>query len=168
LRSRNAVCVYATTPAPVMPAINNPPQESRSFSTINQGTSTRSSSTALGDSPSISSHILTVPARESPGTESDVLHGRIKQLEEQLALSLGTQNLNLSPSVLERTQDVDTISSNLGGTFHFHHQGSSVQPSRAITHGVTHKKRLFGQSHWLNTASLVRHEHLPYDFMEYV
>jgi hypothetical protein len=162
LRSRNAVCVYATNSSPAMPARDKTPQDSRTFQSINQGTSASSNPTTLGDSRATSSISVAAPTSDSPVPNVDALQNRIRQLEEQLALSLRMPYQNRSPALPEAPNS-DTSTSTLGGTFHFHHQNRSDQQLRAITHGVTHKKRLFGQSHWLNTMSLVRYELLIYD-----
>ena len=71
---------------------------------------------------------------------------RIRELEEQL--SEATQMSTQSP-VPTSNSNVETTTSRVAGTFYVHESRSFDQP-QAITRSVTHKTRLFGQSHWIN------------------
>ena len=48
------------------------------------------------------------------------------------------------------------MTSSLGGTFHAHRDPRTSNHSQGITRNVTHKTRLFGQSHWINTVTLIQ------------
>ncbi|KAA8646044.1 fungal specific transcription factor domain-containing protein [Aspergillus tanneri] len=86
--------------------------------------------------------------------ESMRLMLRIGQLEEQLCRS--TLRHIQSPASASNL-NIETTSSSLGGTFHvLKESGSDGQP-QTIARSVTHKSRLFGQSHWgVNGVLLIR------------
>ncbi|KAF2184010.1 hypothetical protein K469DRAFT_784764 [Zopfia rhizophila CBS 207.26] len=86
--------------------------------------------------------------------ESMRLKLRIQQLEDQLCRS--TLRPTQSP-VSTPNSNIETTSSRLGGTFHVSYEsGASGQP-QAIARSITHKTRLFGQSHWaVNGVFLIR------------
>ncbi|WPG99068.1 Hypothetical protein R9X50_00187300 [Acrodontium crateriforme] len=56
-----------------------------------------------------------------------------------------TQSRPRTP-VFEQTETV------IGGKFYVHRENHPFGETQAIARGVTHKTRLFGQSHWMNTA----------------
>lgn len=91
---------------------------------------------------------------------------RIKELESELAeVSIKqppSQNppVELAPSLTDpfSTQPEDTVttSTRLAGTFHVHNESSECGAGRdGIPRSVTHKTRVFGQSHWINGIVLV-------------
>ena len=86
--------------------------------------------------------------------ESMRLKLRIQQLEDQLSKS------SLKPiqfPVSTPNSNIETTSSRLGGTFHIHCESGSFGEPQAIARSITHKTRLFGQSHWfVNGVLLVR------------
>lgn len=51
---------------------------------------------------------------------------------------------------------VETTTVNFAGNFYFHREQRLPNQPQALTHSVTHKTRLFGQSHWVNSVDLVR------------
>ncbi|KAK0707325.1 hypothetical protein B0H67DRAFT_495923, partial [Lasiosphaeris hirsuta] len=52
----------------------------------------------------------------------------------------------------------ETAHSQIHGIFHIHRDtSSSSHPAQAITRGVTHKARLYGQTHWINVVALQFH-----------
>ncbi|RAO65362.1 uncharacterized protein BHQ10_001374 [Talaromyces amestolkiae] len=96
--------------------------------------------------------------------ESVRLKLRIKELEEQLSkAALGP----VKPPVVPLRLNIDTTTSHIGGTYHIQNEilpGQNVSIARSITH----KSRLFGQSHWeVNVILMVRdlletiESHLP-------
>ncbi|KAF2276998.1 uncharacterized protein EI97DRAFT_466557 [Westerdykella ornata] len=96
------------------------------------------------------------PSSQSSGLDAELLRLklRIQDLEEQLS-KLGPRPVN---SALESpNSNIQTLNSTIGGTFHVHCEGSSLGQQQAIARSVTHKTRLFGQSHWaVNGLLLVR------------
>lgn len=85
--------------------------------------------------------------------ESVRLKLRIKELEEQLSkAALGP----VKPPVVPLRLNIDTTTSHIGGTYHIQNEilpGQNVSIARSITH----KSRLFGQSHWeVNVILMVR------------
>lgn len=90
--------------------------------------------------------------------ESLRLKLRIRDLEDQLS-KLTSRPANPSPEPPH--SNIQTLNSTLSGTFHVHCEGSSLGQQQAIARGVSHKTRLFGQSHWtVNGVLLVRLAHV--------
>ena len=77
------------------------------------------------------------------------MRSRIRQLEEQL--SKATLRPTESPVSISNS-NIETTTSCIGGTFYLHRENAQPQ---AITRGITHKTRQFGQSHWINVIVLV-------------
>ncbi|KAI1444299.1 putative C6 transcription factor [Annulohypoxylon stygium] len=85
--------------------------------------------------------------------EVESLRSRIKQLEEQLS------TINLTPSRSPAPtpgSNIEAINSRISGTFYIHHEDQLTGQPQAISRSVTHKTRVFGQSHWITGFSLVR------------
>lgn len=90
------------------------------------------------------------------------MRNRIKHLEEQLHKASSVASL-ASPSHAETAaSNIETTTSQMGGTFHIHHpsptedvQGIMSRQAQAISRNISHKTRLFGQSHWANTMAPV-------------
>jgi hypothetical protein len=79
---------------------------------------------------------------------------RVRQLEDEL--SKHTLKSVQSPTTTPRS-DIQTTTSRLGGTFHVHCESDSSGQPLSIARSITHKSRLFGQSHWeVNGILLVR------------
>ncbi|KAI1454795.1 putative C6 transcription factor [Annulohypoxylon moriforme] len=92
------------------------------------------------------------PASHS-SQEVESLKSRIKQLEEQLSKT------NLTPSRSSASipdSNIEAIDSRISGTFYIHHEDNLSGQPPAISRSVTHKTRVFGQSHWITGFSLVR------------
>ncbi|OBT63714.1 hypothetical protein VE03_06182 [Pseudogymnoascus sp. 23342-1-I1] len=87
---------------------------------------------------------------------------RIQELESELGRVPIKQApaqkppVQLAPSLLDpfatHKEDTVTTSTKLGGTFHVHNESSECGVGRegGIPRSVTHKTRVFGQSHWIN------------------
>jgi hypothetical protein len=94
----------------------------------------------------------------APDAESLRLKLRIRDLEEQLS-KLTSNPANTSPETPH--SNIQTLNSTISGTFHVHCEGSSLGQQQSIARSVTHKTRLFGQSHWaVNGVLLVRLSHV--------
>ncbi|GAM41257.1 hypothetical protein TCE0_042r14252 [Talaromyces pinophilus] len=96
--------------------------------------------------------------------ESIRLKLRIKELEERLSKTTLVQVQ--SPLVTPRL-NVETTASRIGGTYHVHCEKLPGH-NESVARGITHKSRLFGQSHWeVNVVLMVRdlletiESHLP-------
>ncbi|KAI2464597.1 putative C6 transcription factor [Annulohypoxylon bovei var. microspora] len=96
-----------------------------------------------------SSPVASTPASQ----ELESLRSRVKQLEEQLSKT--NQTPSRSP-VLDPDYNIETITSRISGTFYIHHDDNLNGQSQAISRSVTHKTRVFGQSHWITGFTLVR------------
>lgn len=81
------------------------------------------------------------------------MKSRIRQLEEQL--SKMTPTSTQSPKSISNS-NVETSASDIGGTFYFHSESNLFGQVQVINRSVTHKSRLFGQSHWINGVTLFR------------
>lgn len=105
-------------------------------------------------------------ASHAPAIASSTLPSmqlRIRQLEEQLCKASPSSVSTCPSSVHTSATDIETRTSQIGGTFHIHHPSSSVTEARAeagavhkaqaISRNISHKTRLFGQSHWVNTIA---------------
>ncbi|USP81341.1 hypothetical protein yc1106_08615 [Curvularia clavata] len=90
----------------------------------------------------------------TPDAESLRLKLRIRDLEEQLS-KLTSTPANTSSETPH--WNIQTLNSTISGTFHVHCEGSSLGQQQSIARSVTHKTRLFGQSHWaVNGVLLIR------------
>ncbi|KFY84537.1 hypothetical protein V500_09222 [Pseudogymnoascus sp. VKM F-4518 (FW-2643)] len=129
------------------------------------GESGRESSTSRRTEPAFPP--LPTPSSSAPSPAPDVaaMQRRIQDLESELAgvsiKQVPTQRppVELAPTLLDpfatdATQKEDTVttSTKLGGTFHVHNESSEcgTGPVGGIPRSVTHKTRVFGQSHWIN------------------
>ncbi|KAK3381478.1 hypothetical protein B0H63DRAFT_475812 [Podospora didyma] len=75
----------------------------------------------------------------------DGLTRRIKQLEDQLSKVAPTSAPSPNPNGIE------TTTSRIGGIIHVHRE-------QGISRSISHKKRLFGQSHWINAVVSLSHD----------
>lgn len=165
-RSKNEECVYDNNNYPSIP-LRSHLLQSRS---TDSGSVPKPQEAVTNDKLSntsestLPSHPSTLPATGSTDTsmsiglpsaqdteESD-LKLRVKQLEEQLA---DLTSKHKQPSAPSRNYNIETTFSRLGGTFHIHYEGDASGQPRNISRSVSHKKRLFGQSHLANVAPLV-------------
>ena len=80
------------------------------------------------------------------------MKSRIRQLEEQLSKATQTST---QPPFPTSNSNIETTSSCITGTFSVHHESRLSGQPQVITRSVTHKTRLFGQSHWVNGVALV-------------
>jgi hypothetical protein len=80
------------------------------------------------------------------------IKNKIRDLEEQLTKA--TPRSISSPSISPPSNEQAT-SSRIGGTFYVNRDSSLFGQTQTITRSVTHKTRLFGQSHWINVIPLV-------------
>lgn len=120
-----------------------------------QASNTSSASTAPSHSatslePTLTS-ASTLPTPPS-GQDVEALRSRIRQLEDQLSRgrSGSSQSMVSTP-----TSNIETTSSRIGGTFHFYSESHIFGRALPITRGISHKTRLFGQSHFVYTMTLV-------------
>lgn len=150
MRCRNEACVYETYPSEPPLQHLGPNLGSRGLLPIDRTSDSSKESTL----PSILSSTLvpgsstSASALASPPSARDVefMVGRIRQLEEQLSkASKITQSLVSTPN-----SNIETTTSSLGGTFHLHRENRTLGQPEAITRSVSHKTRMFGQSHWIN------------------
>ncbi|KAI2611671.1 putative C6 transcription factor [Hypoxylon fragiforme] len=110
-------------------------------------------------SSSSSTAASTLNSSEPSPSEIEALKRRIRCLEEQLSShaaasqSSSTTRTSALWKCSPTSNNIETISSRISGTFYIHHEG---RQSPAISRSVTHKNRIFGQSHWVNGFSLMR------------
>ncbi|EPE32529.1 C6 transcription factor, putative [Glarea lozoyensis ATCC 20868] len=108
-----------------------------------QGTTAVSHTSAASFTLASSDHLKT-PISHSPNAHVEGLQSRIQQLEEQLSEAISGTMTSRATTTME------TTSSRLGGTFHFNLEGRTTDTAQGVSRSVMHKKRMFGQSHWLN------------------
>ncbi|KFY40155.1 hypothetical protein V494_03628 [Pseudogymnoascus sp. VKM F-4513 (FW-928)] len=155
LRSRNGTCVYENhTSAPPRPVVRLNPEQTEGFE--REPSASRRSEQALNSLPTPSS------SAASPVPDVAAMQRRIRELESELAgvsiKQTPSKNapVELAPALFDpfSTQKEDTLttSTKLGGTFHVHNESSECGSGRVggIPRSVTHKTRVFGQSHWIN------------------
>lgn len=166
MRSRNEACVYQNHSS-------QPPQqhldhdqtselglarESREvhYSTPIDRTSsisTVSTGPSRPSKPVVASSISTSTLTSQPSARDiESMKSRIRELEEQL--SKATPRSIQSP-VPTSSSNIETTTSRMGGTFYVHHESGLSGRPQAIARSVTHKTRVFGQSHWVNGAARV-------------
>lgn len=158
LRSRTATCIYDNVPSPKY-------RISQSRQTA--GNATYRSSVSLPNDLESPRSGLTFPSDQTSsqidglvGLSTDATHTRqqhlarddesvrlklrIRELEEQLSNTALTPGRY--PWVSPRL-NIETTASHIGGTYHVHCEKLPGQ-NESIARGITHKSRLFGQSHW--------------------
>ncbi|KAF2681793.1 hypothetical protein K458DRAFT_391743 [Lentithecium fluviatile CBS 122367] len=99
------------------------------------------------DAASSTSAVSTTPA-----SEVDSLRSQIQQLEQQLEQQLqrATSQPRSSCPAPSPAATIEASSTRIGGTFYIH-RGNPVRGQHpGVNRSVTHKKRMFGQSHWMN------------------
>ncbi|KAI1139855.1 putative C6 transcription factor [Hypoxylon sp. FL0543] len=105
-------------------------------------------------SPPKAASSATVPAADKQSSqEIESLRSQIRQLEEQLAKATRTSS---RPTASTSDSNIEAVSSRISGTFYVQHEDRSTGESQAIPRCVTHKTRVFGQSHWITGFALVR------------
>lgn len=127
IRSRNNACEYETPPVL--------PRRSRE-SDRDEASSTTSSATV-------------------PDPDLHAMRSRIMNLENQLenALKRAIRYEPLCPSMAETpVSSIETAESRIGGTFYIHHGDPALGQSPNMHRSLTHKKRMYGQSHWMNLS----------------
>lgn len=89
------------------------------------------------------------PASQSSTQDVVLMRNRIKELEEQLSKATSSKSTPQSQTS-PLNSEIETATSQIGGTYYFH-----IDSPQGLTRSVTHKTRLFGQSHWIVGMSLV-------------
>ncbi len=59
-------------------------------------------------------------------------------------------------STFTKTSRVETKTLRFAGNFYLHTEHKEGGDRQSFTRAVTHKTRMFGQSHWVNTIGMVR------------
>lgn len=81
---------------------------------------------------------------------------RIQQLEEHLSRITASKSPSEAPSKTHNNAlIVTTSSSSVGGTYHIEHDRTGSGQGLGVSRCVAHKRRLFGQSHWIHAAVMV-------------
>jgi hypothetical protein len=124
-------------------------QKSRAPKPSSQGSSISRNSAVPSDPssppPAAGSTRTSTLASQSSAPDVEALKSQIRKLEEQL--SNATSGHTQTPA--------STLNSSVGGTFYIHYESPATGQPHAIARSVTHKRRLFGQSHWINGLVLV-------------
>jgi hypothetical protein len=84
--------------------------------------------------------------------EIETLKSKIRQLEDQLKK---TTKIPAESTALTPVSDIETTHSHLAGTFHVHNESLPSNQSQTVRRSFIHKRRFFGQSHWISSLSLV-------------
>ncbi|KAI2624648.1 putative C6 transcription factor [Hypomontagnella submonticulosa] len=97
----------------------------------------------------------TASTRASQQSSQDVesLKVRIRQLEDRLSRTYQASSRSPAPS---SNSNIEVISTGISGTFYVHHDDQLVGPSQSIHRSVSHKSRVFGQSHWITGFAAAR------------
>ncbi|CAM1504920.1 Fc.00g025110.m01.CDS01 [Cosmosporella sp. VM-42] len=161
VRSRSESCIYDNNYASQAPQHNTQGQRSEPILSHEfreplpvVGTSSIEKApvapTLLNSSVHTSRPTSTLASQQSiPDVES--IKGQIKQLEEQLARLTPRSSLSPSSPVYS---DIETATSRLGGVIHMHRESRLFGQLDCISRSISHKGRLFGQSHWINVFPL--------------
>ncbi|KAI0843665.1 putative C6 transcription factor [Hypoxylon sp. FL0890] len=158
VKSRSGNCVYDnyvphSRDRTAEHASGGPYWESHYLTPTSSITSTFPSHTSRSPPRAATSTAAPTFAGQQPSQEVESLRSQIKQLEEQMAKATRT-----SPRPPASTSDcnIEAISSRVSGTFYVHRESRSTGESQTISRSVTHKTRVFGQSHWITGFSLVQ------------
>ncbi|OBT82422.1 hypothetical protein VE02_09383 [Pseudogymnoascus sp. 03VT05] len=155
VRSRNGTCVYENN-------VSATPRRDSGLTPERAGGLGRESSASRHTEPTFPP--LPTPSSSAPSPAPDVvaMQRRIRELESELAGASIKQPhaqqppMELAPALLDpfSTQKEDTVTTTtkLAGTFHVHNENTEGGNGHegGIPRSVTHKTRVFGQSHWIN------------------
>ncbi|KAK7991020.1 hypothetical protein PG990_015300 [Apiospora arundinis] len=147
VRSRNENCVYEND-RPRNHVVDSGLRAPTLITNSASRSSSRPTIPPYGvDSRTVSSSAPTTPPSTSGPDEANLeqMKLRIKHLEEQLETVV--LKPDRSPVPIANSQ-IQTTSSRFGGTFHVHCGNDPSNQSHGIARSVSHKNRLFGQSHW--------------------
>ncbi|KAF2260502.1 putative C6 transcription factor [Lojkania enalia] len=104
----------------------------------------------------------TISTASTPGSQVsqdfEAMRNRISQLEDQLS-KLTTKTTTIPHTMAQTSSSSSSFEiheSRIGSDFFFHHESRLLGEAALISRGVTHKKRLFGQSHWVNSVIHIR------------
>ena len=176
-KSKNATCVYRDPPRAPRPP---PPSERRqgafgdTSQTADVGLVVAGGAGPLTPSSGIQSTTPTAPSHHHPSrpastapansiaestldTRSPGHHvppGRSRTAPEH-AVSSAPSTANTPVSTFTRNSRVETKTLHLSGDFYFHTEHKLACQPQAVTRSVSHKTRMFGQSHWVNSIGLV-------------
>ncbi|KAI0130656.1 putative C6 transcription factor [Daldinia grandis] len=146
VRSKNANCIYENI-------FSQSQQDTELHSSIPPIAAVAAPSLTSRSSPRTASTTTTSAAASYQSSQDiEFLKNKIKQLEERLSQS----NRTSQSSVQTPTSNIEAISSRIGGTFYVHHEDHLAGQPQSISRSVTHKSRMFGQSHWITGMSLMR------------
>ncbi|KAI1084576.1 hypothetical protein F5B20DRAFT_591586 [Whalleya microplaca] len=155
IRSRHQTCVYDDSSAQPPRQHQRQDQSSRASSTSARSTVSSHPPSSLVAGPTNVSSVATQPSPR----DAEAIQGKAKQLEEDVpkAVPRPVRSHFSTPG-----SNVETTTSHLGGILFIHHEGNLEDQPQAIARSVTHKTRLFGQTHWMNIVSLIQ------DICEYI
>ncbi|KAF3071175.1 hypothetical protein GL218_00223 [Daldinia childiae] len=146
VRSKNASCIYENH-------FLQPQQATELHSSISPIAEVAVPSLTSKSSPrAASTTTASTAATYQSSQDIEFLKNKIKQLEERLSQSNETSQ---SP-IQTPGSNIEAISSRIGGTFYVHHEDPLAGQPQNISRSVTHKSRMFGQSHWITGMALVR------------
>lgn len=90
-----------------------------------------------------------------PVPDMDSMRSRIINLENQLESAL-KRSIPSAPPGLSKADtpvsSIETAETRIGGTFYIHHGDPALGQSPNMHRSLTHKKRMYGQSHWMNLS----------------
>lgn len=116
---------------------------------INPRSTTSSDPSRTVDTSSTCPSTLT---SHSSTQEIEALKNKIKQLENQLSKAAKSPVESSAPTPVS---DIETTHSHLAGTFHVHNESLPSNLGQVVKRRFIHKRRFFGQSHWISSMSLV-------------
>ncbi|KAI9042745.1 uncharacterized protein KD926_005075 [Aspergillus affinis] len=152
LKARNASCIYESHSPPSQPAQTLQrlaTDENASYTSKQSIVSSNLSSSLAG------STTAPLPASQSSSQDVELMKSRIKDLEEQLSKATSSKSTPRSQASPPNSE-IETATSQIGGTYYFQRENSSFGPPQGLTRSVMHKTRLFGQSHWIVRMSLFK------------
>jgi hypothetical protein len=97
----------------------------------------------------------TTTSTTAPVQDMESMKDRVTLLESQLenALRRVIRPVAPTPSTADTpVSSIETAESRIGGTFYIHHGNPALGQSPNMHRSLTHKKRMYGQSHWMNMS----------------
>lgn len=94
----------------------------------------------------------------APILDLDSMRERVTFLESQLenAIRRTIQPAPRAPSTADTpVSSIEMAESRIGGTFYIHNGNPALGQSPVIHRSLTHKKRMYGQSHWMNMSVIM-------------
>ncbi|KAK4235373.1 hypothetical protein C8A03DRAFT_46488 [Achaetomium macrosporum] len=161
MRSKNATCIYTNAPPPVSETRRQgtfvEPSQTRERPGVGSETASpltpSTLSTTAPTNTAAETPCITIVDTHSPLNSNDTPNNSRTAPEEPTSACPAAAYTPFS--TFTRNSRVETRPLNVSGDFYFHCEHRLASQPQAVKRSVTHKTRLFGPSHWANSAIML-------------